>query len=219
LTAIRLSGVVSRDVLAIVSAEIARGTFELDQRAGRHHLELDRESGASPSGRLHAVLEASGVFQAAAWPAAIALPIVCRYEPRMGDDDHSDPPFMGASPPMRRDIAAIIALSDPFDCEGGELVIDADGVAVRYKGEPGDCLLFDPGSLRRIEPVRSGVLLVAALWVHSAVADPAERRILRELTQILEGVEHAAPAHPTLETLRHGFFDLLRMWTHYPRRR
>jgi PKHD-type hydroxylase len=215
-----LRNAIPAEQLAEVSSRLARAKFDATSNRNRLELVTTRPNDVDAPGRmLLAALESNDAFQAAAWPSAIGLPIVCRYEAGMGDDDFADPAFMGTSPPMRRDISGIVAISDGQDCQGGDLVFDNDGVPLVWKGRAGDCLLYAPGLLRRIDPVREGVLFVAHFSVHSAVSDPVERRILFDLTRVLDGLEQASPGDPSLETLRHGFFDLVRMWTTYPSRR
>jgi predicted 2-oxoglutarate/Fe(II)-dependent dioxygenase YbiX len=219
---IQLRHAVPADQLARMRSRIERGKFERSDASGHHRLELvkPRSDDADSPGRLLLVaLEGNDAFQAAAWPSAIALPDVCRYDAGAGDEDHHEPAFMGMSPPMRRDIAGIVAINDASEYEGGDFLVDVDGVACNWKGRAGDCLLYPPGALCRVAPVREGVLLVARFSVHSAVSDPTERRILFDLTRVLDGLEQTSPNDPLLETLRHGFFDLVRMWTTYPSRR
>jgi PKHD-type hydroxylase len=218
---IHLPRVIPQVELAAIRGAIDKGAFEPARVPGNDHLELVSTDGepSSPARRILAALEGHDAFQAAAWPSAITLPVVSRYESGMGDADRTESAFIGASPPMRRDITGIVALNDGSDYEGGDLVIDLDGH--RWKGEAGDCLLFAARSTCRVEPVRRGFRLAGQFWVHSAVSEPEERRILFDLTRVLEGLERDGSGE--IEAFRHGFFALVRMWStfataHRPRR-
>jgi len=203
--------------LVLVRAAIARGTFERmagDARAdGPLRLSGPDDVLAAARGALAVALQNHPHFAAAACPSALVTPVFYRYEPGMGYADHIDPAMMGGSPTIRCDIAATVCLDDGALHEGGELVIDADGVPVRWKGQAGDCLLYPPNVLHRVENVRSGVRCVAVLWIQSLVADPERRRVLFDLVRVLELAQEQSLAGPHVEKLRRGYFNLLRSWT------
>jgi PKHD-type hydroxylase len=76
-------------------------------------------------------LEQSERFRAATFPAAMMTPRFYCYDVGMGYADHTDPAFLGGSPPLRRDIAMTLALSEPTSYEGGDLVLDLGGTPHR----------------------------------------------------------------------------------------
>ncbi|MBC8132421.1 MAG: Fe2+-dependent dioxygenase [Deltaproteobacteria bacterium] len=162
---------------------------------------------------LVAALNDSAAFQAATWIDAMMTPLFCRYEPGMTYGDHIDAAIMGEPPNLVRcDIAVTVCLSDASSYDGGELVIDAAGVAGRWKGNAGDCVIYPAGTLHRVEPVTRGARDVAVLWIQSLVRDPGQRRILFDLTTVLEQLDRSGTPGPQIEALRRSYFNLVRMW-------
>lgn len=66
-----------------------------------------------------------------------------------------------------RKITVILGLSDPNDCEGGELQVIMSGNhgrVDRLKLELGDCVMFPSTSLHRVTPLKSGERSVIVGW-------------------------------------------------------
>jgi len=213
-----ISGVLTKDQLIELRTALAASRFvPLHEAEERVVSRLLLEPGSSISHRcgqqISAALEKHAFFQAAAFPVSITTPRIHRYDQGMGRGDHVDPAFAGESPRMRCDIAATLCLSEPDDYQGGDLVVAEHGAPTRWRGNAGDCLLYPPDELHRVEPVTRGRCLVATTWIQSQVRDPRQRRILFDLANILEDVEDSASSSSSLERLRRGYFNLLRLWT------
>jgi PKHD-type hydroxylase len=162
---------------------------------------------------LRGLLDASPPFQAATLPVAATTPRFCRYEVGMGYGDHRDMPMMEGPKPIRTDIAVTISLSGAGTYQGGELVIESDGAAQRWKGDAGDCVVYPANTRHRVETVTSGVRLVAILWIQSAVRDPYKRRILFDMAIELQALSRkCAHAGEELRRLAECHANLVRLW-------
>ena len=159
------------------------------------------------------LLEANAPFQAATLPVAATTPRFCRYEVGMGYGDHRDMPMMDGKRPLRTDIAVTISLTGAGMYEGGDLVIESDGAAQRWKGDAGDCVVYPANTRHRVDTVTSGVRLVAILWIQSAVRDPYKRRILFEMATELDALSRKCPqANDELRRLAGCHANLVRLW-------
>jgi PKHD-type hydroxylase len=180
----------------------------------KNNLQLPMQSEAAVKANkiLVAALRAHGAFQSATYIAAMTVPTICRYEPGMNYGDHIDSPIMGGAPMLRTDISVTVSLTDAKDYDGGELVIDVAGVPQRWKGNAGDCLLYPSDTLHRVEPVTRGTRTVAIFWIQSLVRDSGKRRLLYDLSRVLDHVGRAAPGEAHTELLRRSYMNLLRLW-------
>ncbi|MCL2450767.1 MAG: Fe2+-dependent dioxygenase [Polyangiaceae bacterium] len=157
-------------------------------------------------------LEQSERFRAAAFPAAMMTPRFHRYDVGMRYAEHTDPALLDGSPPLRRDIAMTVALSEPSSYEGGDLVLDLGGATFRWKGEPGDCILYSPDLSHRVDPVARGTRLVAVSWIQSTVRGFERRHVLSEIAGVLKELETGAAPEPHVEALQCAYFNLIRRW-------
>jgi PKHD-type hydroxylase len=184
----------------------------------KNNLQLPMQSAAAIQANkvLVAALRAHSAFQSATYIASMTVPSFCRYEPGMSYGDHIDSPIMGGSPLLRTDISVTVSLTDASSYEGGDLVVDVAGVPQRWKGNAGDCLLYPSDTLHRVEPVTRGARTVAIFWIQSLIRDPGKRRILYDLSRVLDHVGRAAPVEAHTELLRRSFMNLMRMWADTP---
>jgi len=181
----------------------------------KHNLQLPTASDAANRAAevLVAALRENAGFFAATWLDAMTTPLFCRYEPGMTYGDHVDAAMMGAPPmQMRCDIAVTVWLVDGSTYDGGELITDTDGVGQSWKGDAGDCLIYSADTLHRVAPVTRGVREVAVFWIQSMVRDEWQRRILFDLTQVMERLQASPSSANEAETLRRIYFNLVRRW-------
>jgi PKHD-type hydroxylase len=204
-----------------IQLAIANGSFQAGSSTAvgsaarvKNNLQLSGQSEAAVKANkiLVAALRAHNAFQSATYIAAMTVPTFCRYEPGMNYGDHIDSPIMGGAPMLRTDISVTVSLTDAASYDGGELVIDVAGVPQRWKGNAGDCLLYPSDTLHRVESVTRGTRTVAIFWIQSLVRDPGERRILYDLSRVLDHVGRASPAEAHTELLRRSYMNLLRRW-------
>ena len=158
-------------------------------------------------------LQASPLFQVAAWPDAMLRPQLCRYEVGMTYGDHIDAAIMGQPPEsIRCDIALTVCLNDGAEYDGGELIMDSVGLPQTWKGRAGDAIVYPADTVHRVAPVTRGVREVAVSWIQSLVRQPERRRILFDLRHALNALEAAAAPPPETEVIRRSYFNLIRMW-------
>jgi PKHD-type hydroxylase len=217
--------VLSEADVAAIHAAIANALFSSGASTAvgsaarvKNNLQLPMQSDAAVKANkvLVAALRAHSAFQSATYMAAMTVPSFCRYEPGMGYGDHIDSPIMGGAPMLRTDISVTVSLSDASSYDGGELVIDVAGVPQRWKGNAGDCLLYPSDTLHRVEPVTRGARTVAIFWIQSLVRDPGKRRILYDLSRVLDHIGRASPGEAHTEWLRRSYMNLLRLWADTP---
>ena len=161
-----------------------------------------------------AALEQSDAFRVATFPAAMVTPRFHRYEVGMRHAAHTDPALVGVAPALlRRDIAITIALDTPAAYEGGELVFDLGATTYRWQGAPGDCILYSPDLVHRLEPVTEGARVFAVSWVQSTIRGFEQRRILAEVGGILRELDTGAAPEAHVDALHDAYSNLVRLWS------
>lgn len=103
-----------------------------------------------------------------------------RYRPGQQYHAHTDAPWMGD---VRTDLSCTLWLND--DYEGGELVIGGRKV----RGKPGECILYDCGSIHEVLPVTSGERIAMVAWIQSRIRDSAERALIGDFRRWLRQFE------------------------------
>lgn len=193
-----------RGQLAAAEFEDGRST---SAHAGKRNLQVP--VGSSAATRVGSLvvnrLLASAAFQRAAQPAALHPPLLSRYEAGMRYPDHIDVAVMSG---LRTDVAVTVFLSEPHDYEGGELITETGSGARAFKLPAGDALVYPASTVHRIEEVRSGVRLVAVLWVQSLVRSADRRSVLADLATAADALAGSAVG----PRLRRAYENLLRQW-------
>src|SRR4051794_4437949 len=221
-SAILLPGIIPAAVLGQLRARMAIGPFVSGKASAVGRAAAIKENVMlaidSPTEReavdlLAGALQASAVFQVAAWPEAMMRPMFCRYGVGGKYGDHVDAAIMGeAESPLRCDVAMTVCLSDPSDYDGGELVIDTAGVPRSWKGNAGDAIVYPADTLHRVSEVTRGARDVAVTWIQSMVREPERRRILFDLRSVLDAFDASGAPPPEAEALRRSYLNLMRMW-------
>ena len=212
-----LQGALAPALVGEVRALLAPGVFReapVDLRSAESSFFIPEPSApAQRAAELVAgALEHSARFKAATFASAMMTPRFQRYDVGVGYADHTDPVFLDGPPVMRCDIALTLMLSEPGSYEGGELVFDLGGATQRWRGEAGDCILYAPDLVHRVEPVTHGTRLVAVSWLQSMVRGFDRRHILAEVANLLVELETGAAPEPHVEALHYGYANLLRLW-------
>jgi PKHD-type hydroxylase len=159
------------------------------------------------------VLDALGrspLFVAAALPLKVYPPLFNRYAGGDNFGAHVDSAVRirrGSDFRIRSDLSATLFLADPDDYDGGELVTEHDGRAVKLPA--GHMVLYPASSVHRVEPVTRGSRVASFFWIQSMVRDPSERGILWDLDRAIQRLDPAA--HSTVE-LTGVYHNLLRRW-------
>ena len=223
MSAILIANAVAPEIVAQIRAAMAAGPFITGKAtavAGAADIKdsvllaPDSPAGARALDLLTGALEAHTGFQSAAWPEAMLPPHFCRYDVGQGYGAHVDAALMGErSSLLRCDVAFTVCLNDPTEYDGGELIIDADGLPTSWKGGAGDAIVYPANTLHRVAPITRGVRLVAVSWIQSMVRDAERRRVLHDLLSVLDAFDQTSdsPSRP-IERLRRCYLNLIRMW-------
>ena len=155
-------------------------------------------------------------FRNFAMPVMAAPPMMTRYTPGMRYGAHADAAFIqlpGAT--IRSDLSCTIFLTDPKTYEGGALRITLGNSEFKFKGEPGEAIVYPSDTLHEVEPVTKGERLVAISFIQSRVQDPFKRNLLYELNEVaaLEGLKMDETNYNRLQLVQQ---NLLRHWGDKP---
>jgi PKHD-type hydroxylase len=179
-------------------------------RGRKHNLQaIDSGPVAEALRRIAAALERNPVFNSAARPKRIVKLLLSRYEPGMAYGTHVDDALMAG---LRTDLSFTLFVSEPGDCDGGELVIEEPDGERAFKLPAGQLVLYPSTTLHRVEPVTRGVRLVAVGWVRSLVREDAQRTILFDLDQVIAGLRGRISSERALDLALKARSNLLRRW-------
>ena len=162
-----------------------------------------------------AALNASPLFLSAALPLRIFTPRVNRYDPghpAYGWHVDNAVRLRGDGAHVRADLSCTVFLSDPEDCEGGELVIADGEVEHQLKLPAGSAVLYRGDTLHQVRPVTAGARLACFLWVQSLVPGDTERRILHAMDMNLVALRERFGESAETTALTASFHQLLRLW-------
>lgn len=132
-------------------------------------------------------------------PIKMHAPKFSRYSEGEHYKLHTDAPWMGDT---RTDLSCTLWLSEDYD--GGELVIDG----VPYKGEPGECLIYNCGLPHEVRPVTFGERICVITWIQSRVRDSEKRKLITDFRRFLGNFEDS----PLFLEGGRIHSALLRMW-------
>lgn len=160
-------------------------------------------------------LDKNPLFVSAALPMRVLPPLFNRYAGGQSYGGHIDGavrPIAGTPFRVRTDLSATLFLTDPNDYDGGELLIGEGGEERKVKLSAGDLVLYNGGTIHRVQPVTRGTRLAAFFWVQSMVREEARRDILFELDSTLQELGKTAANHEACVRLAGVYHNLLRQW-------
>jgi PKHD-type hydroxylase len=161
-------------------------------------------------------LGSNPLFVSAALPNKIYPPRFNRYVDGGSYGAHVDSAVMRTprgNVSVRSDLSATLFLAEPDEYDGGELEIDGVFGVQSVKLEAGDMILYPSSSLHRVTPVTRGARIASFFWIESLVGDEAERTLLFDLDQAIQGVTPLAPhGDKNLLGLTGVYHNLLRRW-------
>jgi len=217
---VRIPNVLSADELSDVhqtlkTAEFVDGTLTAGWYAKqvKHNQQLATRTAQDIRDRITTVLDRHPLFQAAVRPKKIHSMLISRYETGMSYGRHADNALMGTgSQRWRSDVSFTVFLNAPTDYEGGELVMEGVDDEQAYKLDRGGAIAYPSSTLHRVDPVISGVRLVAVGWIQSWVRDPAQREILFELDTVRRSLFAQHGKTNEFDLLSKNVANLLRRW-------
>ncbi|MFC5437257.1 Fe2+-dependent dioxygenase [Rhodanobacter umsongensis] len=152
-------------------------------------------------------------LQAAILPFAVTQPLFNRYDIGMTYGLHVDAAVMGGlGNSVRSDIAITVFLSDPKTYDGGELVVNANGMECGFKLEAGSAVAYPANSLHQVTPVTRGARHAAVIWVQSQVRDASRRELLWDLDNAKRQIFASEGKGATFDAISRSHANLLRMW-------
>lgn len=156
------------------------------------------------------------MFFSAALPLRFLPPFFSLCEPGEHYGYHVDgairTPAGTAGRTLRTDLSCTLFLSEPADCEGGELTVADTYGTHEVKLPAGDLILYPSTSLHCVSPVTQGRRLVSFFWLQSMVRDNTRRAHLFDLDQNLQALRARHGEAPELVALTGLYHNLLRMW-------
>jgi len=162
-------------------------------------------------------LNRSTMLLSAALPNKIVPPNFNRYTPehsQYGWHTDSTLRYLPNGSALRTDISATLFLSDPGDCDGGELHIDDTLGGQRIKLAAGSLVIYPSGSIHEVTPVTRGERLACYLFMQSVVKDTECRRQLYEMDQALMDLrQRCGESDMALVRLTGLYNNLLRRWS------
>ncbi len=161
-------------------------------------------------------LSRNPLFIAAALPLKVLPPGFNRYESEAHYGRHVDNAVLsmpGTHARLRTDLSATLFLSDPSDYDGGELVIEHQGVSHSVKLPAGHLVLYPAGCVHQVSAVTRGCRLAAFFWIQSLVRDDGHRDLLLTLDRSIQSLTTATAEHPALLQLTSVYHQLLRRWS------
>ena len=211
----QIPDVLSADELRDVRSQLAQAEFvDGKTTAGWYAQQVKNNqqlAGAHPSleSRVKTALSQHPLFQVAVRPKHVHNLRFSRYGQDMAYGTHADNAMMGR---YRSDVSFTLFLSEPQDYGGGELVIEGADDEQAYKLNQGGAIAYPSSTLHRVDPVTSGVRLVAVGWVQSWVRDPAQREILFELDTVRRSLFAQHGKTNEFDLLSKNVANLLRRW-------
>lgn len=160
-------------------------------------------------------LQQNPLFFSAALPASIVPPLFNCYAGGEHYGDHVDGairPHPGTGRMLRTDASCTLFLSEPEEYDGGELVIMDTYGAHEVKLAAGDLILYPASSVHRVQAVTRGERFAAFFWLQSMVRDTAQRQMLFELDQHIQGLRSKIGDCTELVGLTSHYHNLLRRW-------
>lgn len=205
----------ARDALADAAWVDGRGTAGHLSHEVKHNAQLYwQDPRAQQLGTLVlGALQRHPMFLSAALPHAILPPLFNRYADGGHYGPHIDGAIRaveGAGRHIRTDLSLTLALNNPADYDGGELVI-ADQLGERAVKLPaGHAILYAAGSIHHVTPVTRGERLAAFTWVQSMVRGREERDQLFDLDVAIQQLP--AQARDSRLRFTNVYHNLLRRW-------
>jgi PKHD-type hydroxylase len=195
-----------------------KATAGTQSATAKHNLQLAQDDALSIAlaERVLKTLSANAQFFTAALPRRVYPPLFNRYAgAHNAFGDHIDNAVRTdplSARHVRTDLSFTIFLSDPHEYEGGGLVVGQDGPQGGYKLAAGDLILYDSGTIHRVEPITRGERLGCFSWVESMVREPQRRHLLYEMDLSIIRLRAQCGDDPALVSMTGCYHNLLRMW-------
>jgi PKHD-type hydroxylase len=174
---------------------------------------MDTEHQAKLQEIVRNALLRNAMLQASLLPSAMTQALFNRYDVGMTYGPHVDAAVMGGlGSAVRSDIAITVFLSDPKTYDGGDLVVDVNGMECGFKLEAGSAIAYPANTLHHVTPVTQGARYAAVIWVQSQVRDAGKRELLWDLDNAKRQIFGREGKSTTFDAVSRSHANLLRMW-------
>lgn len=155
------------------------------------------------------------LVQSAGLPKHILQPMLNCYQDSGNYGNHVDnavqfSTFTGQM--IRTDVSMTVFLSEPYEYEGGELIVEDNYGSHEVKLDAGDVILYPATSLHRVEPVTAGKRIAAFTWMQSMVKDDWQRSMLFNLDMTIIKLRQQLGDNEEVVSLTSHYHNLLRQW-------
>lgn len=187
------------------------------ESAGWHARNVKKNQQLCPTSSLYCNLKshieshllANPLLQAAAFPRLIHTVLFSRYAAGEGYGSHVDNAWMGNN---RSDLSFTLALSDPSDYQGGDLVLESSTGEDTFRLPAGHTLVYPSTMLHRVEPVTAGERLVVVGWIQSRIRHADQRELLFQLDTARRAAFGRNGKDLVFDLITRSYSNLLRRW-------
>lgn len=151
-------------------------------------------------------------FSAATYAKKLMPFLVSKCSNGGGYGEHVDDALMSGDDIIRTDISCTLALSNPQDYQGGELVMNLGGTQVSHKLEAGDAIIYPSTTLHKVMPVTQGERIVALTWIESHINQAQQREMLYDLDSARKAIMQSQGKTPAFDLISKTYANLLRLW-------
>jgi PKHD-type hydroxylase len=214
-----IADIIPRDQVAALRARILALQFQDGgATAGWHaklvkkNLQADRSDPAyaALNKQVTELITTNTIFRMAVRPKSMTPLLFSRYLDSMTYGAHvDDATLMG----LRSDVSFTLALADPNDYDGGELVMETTAGDQGFKLQPGHMIIYPSTTLHRVEPVTRGERVSAVGWIQSQVRDAHKREILYDIEIARRGIFDQQGKTREFDLMSKASANLLRLWT------
>jgi PKHD-type hydroxylase len=145
-----------------------------------------------------------------ALPRELVTLMINQYGPGETYGWHTDNPYILGK---RTDISFTLFLTPPDEYDGGELEIQQGQHTTRFKGQPGQAVVYSTGDLHRVMPVTRGSRISAVGWFTSWIPLDADRDLLFRMQRELQRLAGTVPLEE-LEALTRVYQQLAKRLSH-----
>lgn len=162
-------------------------------------------------------LNREGLFFTAALPLKILPPFFNRYRGSSNTYgfhvDNAMRMLPDGSGYVRADVSATLFLNDPYEYEGGELVINDTFGQHGLKLTAGSMVVYPSSSVHQVNAVTSGERVACFMFIQSMVRSPEKRRQLFDLDTSIMELRDSVGETETVLRLTGVYHNLLRAWS------
>lgn len=144
-----------------------------------------------------------------AFPHKIHSLLFSRTGPGEGYGTHVDSVRMVQG---RSDLSFTVALSDPAEYEGGDLVLENPFNQKRIRLAAGHALVYPSTMLHQVSPVISGERLVVVGWIQSRIRRDDQRELLFDLDTARRTQFKSHGKDVVFDLVTRSYNNLLRLW-------